>query len=278
MLILCVGLLGPGAQGPATAVFAFQDGELEILFATQAPVRVEIEDGLAGQIRVEDMTRSGRPAYEFAASRLGIVHRTLAPGAYRVEVPRAARVRLSVNGVVVAILGPGAEGRRLVWSSAPAPGLAAKGPPVTVEARTGAVQPEPRLEFRVHAFAGPLVVDSVDVAHPERARTLKIRLGRRDFRVIADRSVRFGYHRPTRWGVVTVRDTAAHVEIELPAAASRFRVRVAGRTIWRLHPLGADALCEPVARVRRKDGGEDWVFDLAAGLVCRPEQSGARPA
>ncbi len=275
---LTLASLAVAAQGPG-ATFPFPGGELRIDVTAETALRVEVEDGRPGQVRIQDLTPDPRAAYSLGDSRLVVSHRSRSPGHYRVEVPAEARVTLRVNDAEVAALAASTASRRLVWFSSAAEGLPGRARP---PAKAAYAEPEPpaptRSEFWIDAFRGPLVVDSIDIAHPERARVLRIRLSRRNFRVSGDRALGFAFHGPTRWGVLTVRDTAAIVELELPAEARRFLLRVAGRAIWLLHSAGARALCEPVARVRRPDGGEDWVFHLESELVCREEPQGARPA
>jgi hypothetical protein len=257
-----------GAPQVPGASFPFTGPVLEVEVEARAPVRLEFADGAADRVRVEDRTRPAAAAYALTDATLTLAHRSPARGDYRVEAPPGTRVVLRVNHVEVAALAPGRR-RHLVWYSElePAPAETAEATP----------PPTPR-EFRIEPFRGPLVVDSMDVAYPERARVFRIRLGRRDFRIVGDRSVRFSFHGPSRWGVMTVGDTAARVDLELPAGTERFTVRVRGRAIWVLDPSGARALCGPASRVARPDGGEDWTFHLEAGLSCPEERDRAPPA
>lgn len=264
------------------ATFPFARNELQIEVTARTAVRIDIADGREGRVTIDDLTQPPAAAYAIAGTSLAVSHQSPAAGRYRIKVPPNAQVALRVNASLVGLLPASATGRRLVWfSGAPhadeAEVDAAKRPRHEREGPERAAAHEPALPFRIDAFRGPLVVDSIDVANPERARILRIRLGRSDFRVMADRAVGFGFHEPTRWGVLTIRDTAARVDVEIPAGASRFTLRVAGRRVWTLNSAGARALCQPFSRVTRRDGGEDWVFHLEGGLICREEPE-TRPA
>ncbi len=133
--------------------------------------------------------------------------------------------------------------------------------------------------FLVNAFSGDLVVDSVDLAYSQRIRTFRIVLGGDRFRVVGDRSVRFGYHEPSRWGVITPLAREADVTMTLPAGTEAFRVRLDETTVWQLGEGGARALCEPVAEIERPDGARVWVFTPMDGaLDCDLPANGPQPA
>lgn len=258
------------AQAPERVRFAFTADDLEIELAVRVPLTVEVEDGAPGEVTVE--SRAGASSYALDGNRLSIQHAGDDPVGYHIRVPPSARVRLTLRGRAIATLGRAEGQRRLVWSSGDDRRAAAW------RAEPAGTRPAPTAsEFRVQAFAGPLVVDSVNIALPQHARVLRVRLGRREFRVSGDRAVKFEYHAPTRWGVLTIREAGARVDLELPSGAERFLLKLDGQVLWRLNTAGARALCQPVARVRRKGGGDDWVFHLETEPVCR-EEGGVRPA
>jgi hypothetical protein len=108
---------------------------------------------------------------------------------------------------------------------------------------------------------------------------LRIVVGARNLRVSGDRSVAFGFHEPSRWGVITPRVDEAGITLELPAGVGSFKLRVAGEPIWVLRDGRGDALCEPVARIQRPDGTVVWVFNPRSGAMeCESGPGPIRPA
>jgi hypothetical protein len=301
------------------AVFAFDGSTLTVrLEAAGAPGVVRLADGAAGRVRVTDLTGAGDPALRLAGSALSIVHRGDGPARYRVTVPAGAAVTVHLDRRRLASIAPADGGRELAWRwtsdsadpgaepgrvasgegdagrvmsaastrmgtngprHAPAPPSRAVGPrqqepPVPVVAPR-----PPRHTFAVNAFSGEVVVDSIDLAWPERVRTLRIVVGARNLRVSGDRSVAFGFHEPSRWGVITPRVDEAGITLELPAGVGSFKLRVAGEPIWVLRDGRGDALCEPVARIQRPDGTVVWVFNPRSGAMeCESGPGPIRPA
>jgi hypothetical protein len=254
-----------GAQeGSVSLPFDGRSLRVEVVAAAGAG-DVEIVDGVPGAIQLADAAGGSVVALESGV--LSLNNRSAGRVDYRISVPPGTNVALSVNGRPVLAMVAAGGGRHMVWR------WPVQGSSVAAAAPGPSPPPRPRRSFAVNAFIGPAVVDSADVAYPGRIAMLKVIVGGERFSVIGDRSVAFGYHKPTRWGVVTPRADSVEVTIEIPAELRDFRIRIGDSVVWEMVDGVGKAYCDPVAEIERPDGRTLWSFTPIAGqLSCPPRR------
>jgi hypothetical protein len=266
--VLCgTYLTGSALQAQERSVsFHFEEASVQVrILSGGVPGSAELVDGDPARISVTDRAGRARTSLRLDGAVLTVENRSGAPADYLIAVPPGADVTMAVDGWTGLSVAAAGGGRRLTWRWTGGEVRAQRPAP----ARPGRVRHR-RLGFTVSAYTGALVADSVDVVYPERIRALKIVLGAEHFRVSGDRSVRFGYDEPIRWGVVAPGVDEAEVTVELPDDIELFKVRIGGAVIWELEQGRARAYCEPVAEIRRAGGRDIWVFTPEAGHLSCP--------
>jgi len=251
--------------------YGFSAHSIEVQLHTGgAAGRIEVVDGSPGLIAVIDRTGKANPDFRLEEAVLSVRHGSGVTANYRVAVPRSIAVAITVDGQRVASIASAETERDFFWSW-----QGAKRPSTEIVPRRSVPLPL-RHSFVVNAYSGMAVTDSVDVAHPERVRMLKILVGGRGFSVTGNRSVSFGYHEPSRWGVITPRVADAAVTVRLPTDVDFFKVRLGGTVIWETSRGRAEAHCEPVAEIELPGGeGTLWLFTpedgrLECAAISRP--------
>lgn len=267
LLSAAVVLVPADARSQEGAVSLPFDGsslQVEVIAGAEAG-HVEIVDGAPGTILIADA--AGGSVIALESGVLSLTNRSAGRVDYRISVPSATNVALDVNGRPVLGMAAAGGGRHMVWRW-PQAGAAVAGVPAEPSQ-----PPVPRRSLAVNAFIGPAVVDSADVAYPERIAMLKVIVGGERFSVTGDRSVGFGYHKPSRWGVVTPRADSVEVTIEIPAELTEFHIRIGDSVIWEMEDGVGRAFCDPVAEIERRDGRTLWSFTPMAGrLTCPPRR------
>jgi hypothetical protein len=255
-----------------SASFRFEGASIEVrILSGGLPGSAELVDGEPATLSVADRAARGGTSMRLEGAVLIVENRSGAPADYRISAPPTVDVALVVDGRTVLSVAAATGGRRIVWSWSGREGRPLAPVPREVRKRR-------RRGFRVTAYTGASVADSVDVAYPERLRALTILLGAEAFRVSGDRSVRFAYDEEIRWGVIAPRADRAEVTLELPADVEHFKVRVDDGVVWELKAGRGRAYCEPVAEVRRPDGTRLWVFTPDAGRLDCPAAPGGPPS
>jgi hypothetical protein len=251
--------------------YGFSAPSIEVrLHSGGAAGRIEVVDGSPGLIAVIDRTGKANPEFRLDEAVLSVRHGSGVTAHYRLAVPRSIAVAISVDGQRLASIASAETERNFFWSW-----QGAKSPSTEIVPRRSLPLPL-RHSFVVNAYSGTAVTDSVDVAHPERVRMLKILVGGRGFSVTGNRSVSFGYHEPSRWGVITPRVADAAVTVTLPTDVDFFKVRLGGTVIWETSRGRAQAHCEPVAEIELPGGeGTLWLFTpedgrLECAVISRP--------
>lgn len=263
-LVMLVPASARAQEGAVSLPFEGPRLQVEVVAGAGAGV-VEIVDGGPGAIMIAD--GAGGSVIALESGVLSLTNRSAGRVDYRISVPSTTNVALGVNGRPVLAMAAAGGGRRIVWRWPEAGAAVVGAGPEPSQA------PVPRRVFAVNAFLGPPVVDSADVAYPERIAMLKIIVGGERFSVTGDRSVAFGYHKPSRWGVVTPRADSAEVTIEIPSELTDFHIRVGDSVIWELSEGVGRAFCHPVAEIERRDGRTLWSFTPTSGrLTCPPRR------
>jgi hypothetical protein len=253
--------------------YGFGAASIEVrLVSGGAAGRIEVVDGSPGLIAVVDRTGKASAEFGLDGAVLSVRHGSSAAAHYRVAVPRSIDVAITIDGQRVASIASAETERSFFWSW-----QGAKRPSVEIVPRRSVPMPTIRHSFVVNAYSGRAVTDSVDVAYPERLRTLKIVMSGRDFSVTGNRSVSFGYHEPSRWGVITPRVAGAAVTIQLPGDVDLFKVRLGGAVIWEAIKGRAVAHCEPVSEINLPGEGTLWLFTPDEGRLDCPALSRPRP-
>lgn len=272
LLLASLNADGVSAQGGGVS-YSFDAGSVEVrLLSGGAAGRIEVVDGSPGLIVVVDQTGKASPEFGLDGAVLSLRHGSSAAADYRVVVPRSIDVAITIDGQRVASIASTETERSFFWSW-----QGAKRPSTEIVPRRSVPMPTLRHSFVVNAYSGSAVTDSVDIAYPERLRMLKIVVSGRDFSVTGNRSVSFGYHEPSRWGVVTPRVGGAAVTIRLPTGLDLFKVRLGGAVIWETIRGHAEAHCEPVSEIRLPGEGTLWLFTPDEGRLDCPTISRPRP-
>ena len=275
------------AFGPTSLVA--QDGGVTFPF-TGSTLQLQVQTGGSGgsaevvdveeeKVSVSELTGSGGVAVRLDDDVLSVENRSGLSADYLIAVPKGVNVSLTVDGRTVMAVAAAGGGRRLFWRWGGEPAVSAQASSSDVQAYDSdefdAVPPL-RNRFIVNAFSGGLVTDSVNLAYLNRVKAFKIILGGERFAVRGDRSVGFEYHEPSRWGVITPNVEDAEITLELPSDLRVFKLRIGDTVIWEFDNGRAEAYCEPVAEVLRRDGKLVWVFTPDAGRLTCPIQNRSR--